>query len=70
MEGLLNKIKPLYFTVASLTAKLQITCQRNNYLKSQNNYMYVLNISRILPVDILVLIAGIATRRIRKAGLL
>jgi len=37
------------------------TCQRNNYLKLQNNYMYVMNISRILPVDILVLIADSTT---------
>ncbi len=37
--------------------KLQIPCQRNNYLKSQNNYMYVLNISRFQLSDILVLIA-------------
>ncbi len=39
--------------------RVQISCQRNNYLKSQNNYMYVLNISLFQLSDILVFIADI-----------
>jgi len=38
------------------------SCQRNNYLKSQNNYMYVLNISRFQPLDMLVFIAAICSQ--------
>ena len=42
--------------------KLQIPCQTTNYLKSQNNYMYALPISRFQLSDILVFIADITRR--------
>jgi len=47
--------------VKSDVLKFQIPCQRNNYLKLQNNCMYVMNISRFQLSDILVFIADIAT---------
>jgi len=39
--------------------RLQIPCHTHNYQISLINNIYNLNISRILPVDILVLIAAI-----------
>jgi hypothetical protein len=31
MEGLINSVKPLYFVVAPITAKVWIPCQKTNY---------------------------------------
>jgi len=45
--------------------KFQIPCHKTNYLKSQRKCIYVLNISRILPGDILVFIADSTTRTLR-----
>ncbi len=34
MEGLINSVKPLYFVVASITAKVLISCQKPKYQSS------------------------------------
>ena len=65
-----NLLKNFHFFTLPLglnkiNSKIEIPCQRNNYLKLQNNYMYVLNISRFQLSDILVFIAVSTTLTLR-----